>query len=63
MAIYQVTDNEVKQRRYRVSREPELIYDGGEYYIARNWGKEGAEAFAHKISSKFNSITYKPHQD
>jgi hypothetical protein len=59
----EITDNEVKYRRYRVSREPELIYDDGEYYIARNWGKESAEAFANKISSKFNLITYKLHQD
>ena len=59
----EVTETNKKYNKYRVSREPELIYDSKEYYVARNWGKESAEIFAKKISDKFPSITYKLHTD
>ena len=59
----EVTDTNKKYNKYRVSRDPELIYDNNEYYVARNWGKESAEAFANKVTSKFPCVTYKLHTD
>lgn len=59
----EVTETNKKYNKYRVSREAELIYEDKEYYVARNWGKESAEAFASKITDKFPEITYKLHQD
>lgn len=59
----EVTETNKKYNKYRVSRDPELIYDNNEYYVARNWGKESAEAFANKVTSKFPSVTYKLHAD
>ncbi len=59
----EVTETNKKYNKYRVSREPELIYDSNEYYVARNWGKESAEAFANKVTSKFPSVTYKLHAE
>ncbi|GLT18096.1 hypothetical protein GCM10007938_18740 [Vibrio zhanjiangensis] len=59
----EVTETNKKYNKYRVSREPELIYDGQEYYVARNWGKESAQAFANKISARFPEITYSQHSD
>jgi hypothetical protein len=59
----EVTDTNKKYNKYRVSRDPELIYDNNEYYVARNWGKESAEAFANKVTSKFPAVTYKLHTD
>ncbi|TQF71891.1 hypothetical protein [Pseudoalteromonas luteoviolacea] len=59
----EVTETNKKYNKYRVSRDPELVYDGKEYYVARNWGKESAEIFASKITGKFPSVTYKLHAD
>ncbi|MDO6445458.1 type I restriction-modification system subunit M N-terminal domain-containing protein [Colwellia sp. 1_MG-2023] len=59
----EVTETNKKYNKYRVSRDPELVYDGKEYYVARNWGKESAETFTSKITDKFPAITYKLHQD
>jgi len=61
--VSEVTETNKKYNKYRVSRDPELIFNGKEYYVARNWGKESAEAFASKVSNKFPSITYKLHSD
>ncbi|MEI6894353.1 MAG: hypothetical protein V5789_06910 [Colwellia sp.] len=59
----EVSETNKKYNKYRVSRDPELIYDSNEYYVARNWGKGSAATFANKITSKFPSITYKLHAD
>jgi hypothetical protein len=49
----EVTANEEKYSKYRVSRDPELTYGENSYYIARNWGKESAVTFSNKVSAKF----------
>lgn len=59
----EVTETNKKYNKYRVSREPELIYEGKEYYVARNWGSGSAERFASKVTDQFPAITYKQHQD
>ncbi|MDA8621446.1 hypothetical protein N9L48_02265 [Psychrosphaera sp.] len=59
----EVTETNKKYRKYRVTREPELIYNGQEYYVARNWGKESAAQFAHKISLAFPQVTFELHKD
>lgn len=59
----EVTETNKKYNKYRVSKDPELIYDGDEYYIARNWGSGSAKRFADKITAKFPSVTYKVHAD
>lgn len=59
----EVTETNKKYNKYRVSRAPELIYGGREYYVARNWGKESAEVFAHKITERHPEITFELHSD
>ena len=59
----EVTETNKKYNKYRVARETELIYNGKEYYVARNWGKNSAKNFASKITDKFPSITYELHTD
>ena len=59
----EVTETNKKYNKYRVSREPELIFEGQEYYVARNWGKDNAEAFSKKMSLRFPEITYELHSD
>lgn len=59
----EVSETNKKYNKYRVSRDPELNYDGNDYYVARNWGKESAEVFANKVTTKFPLITYKLHAD
>ena len=57
----EVSETNKKYNKYRILRDPELVYGGQEYYVARNWGKESAAAFANKISAKFSMITYHLH--
>jgi plasmid stabilization system protein ParE len=59
----EVTANEEKYSKYRVSRDAEVQYCNQDYYVARNWGKENAKAFADKISDKFQSVTYQLHAE
>ena len=59
----EVTEANRKYNKYRVSRDPELIYDDLEYYVARNWGKESARNFAGKITARFPDITYSVHSN
>jgi len=59
----EVTETNKKYNKFRVSGEPELIYNGEEYFVARNWGRENAKAFSDKISARFPEITYQVHSD
>jgi hypothetical protein len=59
----EMSDTEVKYKKYRVTRDPELVFKEVEYYVARNWGQTGAEAFAKKVTNRFPSITFKLHAD
>ena len=59
----EMSDTEIQYKKYRVTKKPELIFEGNEYYVARNWGKESAASFANKITSKFPLITYKLHAE
>jgi hypothetical protein len=59
----EMSNTEVQYKKYRVSKDPELIYEGDEYYVARNWGSGSAKRFADKITAKFSAVTYKLHTD
>ncbi|AND63126.1 hypothetical protein AX766_01150 [Flavobacterium covae] len=56
-----ITETELK--KYRVNGNPELIYEGEKYFVARNWGKvnglDNTEKLIKKITEKFPNISYK----
>jgi len=54
----EVTDNEEKYRKYRVHRKPEVIFNGMEFYVARNWGKLNTERFIEKMKIHFPNLEY-----
>lgn len=56
--IHEVSNNEIKYRKFRVKKSPELIYNGKEYYVARNWGIGNIDTFIEKIQNKFPMISY-----
>lgn len=56
--IHEVSDNEIKYRKYRIKKSPELIYESKEYYVARNWGINNMEIFIEKMQNKFPMISY-----
>ncbi len=60
-----ITKKEVAEKqlkKYRVNGNPELIYNGEKYYVARNWGKQNGvdntERLIEKIIDKFPNIKY-----
>jgi len=59
----EVTSTEKKYRKYRVNQEPELVFDGEGYYVARNWGVGNVEGFILKIKQRFPEIDYEQFED
>jgi len=55
----EVTDNESKYGKYRVNREPEILYNDIGYYVARNWGVDNVPKFIKKFTTKFPGLEYK----
>lgn len=52
------TETEIKYRKYRTNDEPELLYSGTGYYVARNWGIGNIQRFMDKMSGKLSQIKY-----
>ena len=59
----EVTSTEKKYRKYRVNQDPELIFDGQGYYVARNWGVGNVDGFVAKITNRFPEIEYQQFED
>ncbi len=54
----EVTDTEIKYKRYRTNNEPELIFNGDGFYVARNWGINNIDKFINKFTEKFKGLEY-----
>ena len=54
----EVTPNEQKYRKYKVESSPEIIYDGKEYFVARNWGIGNITKFIDNIESRFPRVSF-----
>ncbi len=57
----EMTETEIKYRKYRPKLEPELFYDGKGYYIARNWGKNNYKKFIDRMTERVPSLSYQIH--
>lgn len=52
------TDTEIKYRKYKTNDAPELIYNGEEFYVARNWGIGNIYNLINKFTDKFPKLEY-----
>jgi hypothetical protein len=52
------TDTEIKYRKYKTNDEPELIYNGEGFYVARNWGINNIDKLIKKFTDKFKGLEY-----
>lgn len=59
--LEEVTETEKKYGRYRINGTPELIYNGEEYFVARNWGKQNTDEFIKKMLKKIKGLSYENH--
>lgn len=57
----EMTETEIKYRKYRHNMEPELFYDDKGYYVARNWGKSNIHKFIKAITKKVPMLSYEIH--
>ncbi|NOR70853.1 MAG: hypothetical protein GQ532_14365 [Methylomarinum sp.] len=57
----EMTETEIKYRKYRVNTEPEFIFNNKGYYVARNWGKGNIQKLIKKITNKVPSLHYEIH--
>jgi hypothetical protein len=55
----EMTEMEIKYRKYRVKLEPELYFENKGYYVARNWGIGNIDKFISRITEKFPELSYK----
>ncbi len=54
----EVKDTERKYRKYRVHKQPELVFEDQGYYVVRNWGIGNIQRFIDEIESRFPMITF-----
>ena len=54
----EITPGEQQYRRYRVEAPAELVYNGQEFYIARNWGIGNIPRFIQNIQTRFPQISF-----
>ena len=52
------TETEIKYRKYKTNDAPELIYNGEEFYVARNWGIGNIHKFIKTFKEKFPGLEY-----
>ena len=52
------TETEIKYRKYKTNESPELIFNGEEFYVARNWGIGNIHKLINKFTEKFPGLEY-----
>ena len=52
------TETEIKYRKYKTNDSPELIFNGEEFYVARNWGIGNIHKLINKFTDKFPGLEY-----
>ena len=52
------TETEIKYRKYKTNGPAELIYNGEEFYVARNWGIGNIHKLINKFINKFQGLEY-----
>ena len=52
------SETEIKYRKYKTNDAPELIYNGEEFYVARNWGIGNIHKLINKFTDKFPGLEY-----
>lgn len=57
----EMTETEMKYRKYRPNLEPELIYKNKGYYVARNWGKDNFKKFIDIMERTVSGLKYEVH--
>lgn len=52
------TETEIKYRKYKTNDAPELIFNGEEFYVARNWGIGNIHKLINKFTDRFPGLEY-----
>jgi len=55
----EVTETEIKYKKYRINSNPELFYNSKGYYVARNWGIGNINKFIDKMANKIKELEYR----
>ena len=56
------TETEIKYKKYKTNDAPELIFNGEEFYVARNWGIGNINKLINKFTDKFPGLEYEKNQ-
>lgn len=52
------TETEIKYGKYKTNVPPELVYNGEELYVVRNWGIGNVDKFINKFQEKFKGLEF-----
>jgi len=58
----EATETEIKYSKYRLGADPEFIFDGGEYYVVRNWGINNIQKFISNLTKRIPKLRYEIHE-
>lgn len=50
--------SEIMYKRYKMNGLPELVFNGENFYVARNWGIDTTTTFINKFTDKFAGLEY-----
>lgn len=54
----EMTETEKRYSKYRFTKDPEMIFDGEGYYVARNWGVNNVQKLIDRMGAKFPELSY-----
>lgn len=54
----EIKGTEDKYKKYRTHLEPEFVYKGQSFYVARNWGLPNATRFIEEVQTKFSDLSF-----
>lgn len=56
--VDEMTETEKRYSKYRFTKEPDLVFEGQDYYVARNWGVNNVQKLISKMEEKFPGLSY-----
>lgn len=57
-----MTETEKRYSKYRYTKDPEVVFEGKGYYVARNWGVHNVQKFIDKIEENFPEVSFSVNQ-
>ncbi len=54
----ELSEYDIKYKKYKTTKESEIVYNNESYFVARNWGINNIDKFINKFKEKFPGLEY-----